>query len=143
MALEQLVIFDSWHYFGLGKKYYGKLQLKYKPNEKFLLFSNYNHMLSPHLFYTDKTSCAMDEFNLGIGRPILSRENICVPFHPSKGITYDQMRPTIEQAGYTLDKLYVKQSRRKSERNAPSFKQVLAFKSSVYLCEFLLEDSGN
>ena len=32
MAPEQLMIFDSWHYYGFGKKYYGNLQLKYKTN---------------------------------------------------------------------------------------------------------------
>jgi len=136
MAPERLMIFDRWHYHSLGKKYYGKLQLEYKPNEKFYPYSNYDRMLPSHLFYTDKSSCAMDGFNLGIGMRVLTREKISVPFHPNKGISYDQMRPTITQEGYALDKLYVKKSRRKSERNAPSFKQVLAFKSGVYLCEF-------
>ena len=136
MAPERLMIFDSWHYHGLGKKYYGKLQLEYKPNEKFYPYSNYDRMLPSHLFYTDDSSCAMDGFNLGIGMRVLTRKKISVPYHPNKGISYDQMRPTIKQEGYALDKLYVKKSSRKSERNAPSFKQVLAFKSGVYLCKF-------
>ena len=136
MAPERLMIFDSWNYHGLGKKYYGKLQLEYKPNEKFYPYSNYDRMLPSHLFHTDDSSCAMDGFNLAIGMRVLTRKKISVPYHPNKGISYDEMRPTIKQEGYALDKLYVKKSSRKSKRNPPSFKQVLAFKSGVYLCEF-------
>ena len=68
--------------------------------------------------------------------PLLNREDISVPFHPTKGISYDQMRPAIEQLGYALDKLSVKKASGKRNRHAPPFKQVLGFKSGVYICEF-------
>ena len=136
MAPEHLMMFEPWHYFSLSGRFFGKLQLEYKRNDKFYPFSNYNQCLSPSLFYTDQTSCAMDGFNLGIGRQVLTRENINVPFHPSKGITYEQMRPSFEQAGYALDKLYVKRAKCKRQRNPPSLKQLLGFKSGVFLCEF-------
>ena len=68
----QLMIFETCHYNSLGRKYFGELQLEYKHNDKFFPFSNYNQWLPPYLFYTDTTSCAMDGFNLGIGRQVLT-----------------------------------------------------------------------
>ena len=110
--------------------------MKYKDNDKFRPFTNYHQWLAPDLFYTDATLCALDGFNLGIGMSLLNRENISVPFHPTEGISYDQMRPAIEQLGYALDKLSVKKASGKRNRHAPPFKQVLGFKSGVYICEF-------
>ena len=42
MALEQLTIFETWHYNSLGKKYLGELQMEYKDNDKFWPFTNYH-----------------------------------------------------------------------------------------------------
>ena len=55
--------------------------------------------LSDEQYYTDDTSCAMDAFNLCVGKALLSRKLIGVP-RSEKGIAYDQMRPVIESLGF-------------------------------------------
>merc|ERR1712185_461777 len=80
----------------------------------------------------------MDAFNLCIGKPLLSRENIGVPFS-GEGISYEQMRPVIESLDFALVQVY--HGKRKQKR-WPSMAEVLGYESGVFFVEFYWKKPG-
>ena len=88
---------------------------------------------------TDESACAMDAFNMGVGKRVLTRENVGVP---EGAVMYMHEReedagrpvckPLIERAGFQLARVGGK----KAKRRPPSFATVLAQRRGVFLVEF-------
>ena len=142
MAPEALAKYQHWHLLIPGKKFVGELQFPYPENGSFSAYANADKAMDPDAFYTDATSCAMDAFNLAIGQPILSRITIGVPFDPDKGISYEQMAPAIQAAGFGVVQVY-SGSKRKKNKIWPTMTEVLGFDSGVFMVEFYWTNEGS
>ena len=88
---------------------------------------------------TDESACAIDAFNMGVGKRVLTRENVGVPegavmYMHEGGVDTRRpvCQPAIERAGYQLARVGGK----KGKRRPPSFAMVLAQRRGVYLVEF-------
>ena len=114
-----------------GRKFVGKVQVPYLETS-YVAFCNHGDRLNDEQYFTDNSSCAMDAFNLCVGKPLLSRELIGVPFS-DEGISYDQMRPVIESFGFALVQVY--HGKRKQKR-WPSMSEVLGYESGVFFVEY-------
>ena len=143
MAPEALAKYQHWHLLIPGKKFVGELQFPYPENGSFSAYANADKAMDPDAFYTDATSCAMDAFNLAIGQPILSRITIGVPFDPDKGISYEQMAPAIQAAGFGVVQVYSGSKSRKKNKIWPKMTEVLGFDSGVFMVEFYWTNEGS
>jgi hypothetical protein len=133
MAPELLEKYQQWPLLIPGRKHVGELQFPYPENGSFCAYVNIDKVMDTDAFYTDSTSCAMDSFNLGIGRPALSRQIINSPFDPDKGISYEQMAPAIQASGFAMVAVV---SGSKKKRIHPTMTQILGLVSGVFFVEF-------
>ena len=133
MAPELLEKYQQWHLLIPGRKHVGELQFPYPENRHFSAYVNIGKIMDADAFYTDSTSCAMDAFNLGVGRPVLNRQTINSPFDPDKGVSYGTMEPAIEAAGFAMRMVA---SGTKKKRVVPKMIQILGLVSGVFFVEF-------
>ena len=105
MAPELLEKYQQWHLLIPGRKHVGELQFPYPENRHFSAYVNIDKIMDADAFYTDSTSCAMDAFNLGVGRPVLNRKIINAPLDFDKGVSYETMMPAMKAAGFEMDLL--------------------------------------
>ena len=133
MAPELFEKHQQWPLLIPGRKHVGELQFPCPENGSFCVYVNIGKVMDTDAFYTDSTSCAMDSFNLGIGRPALSRQITNSPFDPDKGISYEQMAPAIQASGFAMVAVV---SGSKKKRIHPTMTQILGLVSGVFFVEF-------
>ena len=94
--------------------------------------------LAPEHMYTDDESCALDAFNMALGKRLLTRDLVGVPNGPIKFLPESQddvgkktpvCMPWIAKAGYQLARVGTK-------KQPPTFRRVLQQRRGVFLVEF-------
>ena len=141
VAPERLTKYEGWRFVLNGKPHIGAVQFPYDDNRSYVAFRNFYDVLDDASFYTDETACVMDAFNLGVGRPVLSRENINVPFDAdADGIKYEHMKDQIQSHGFDLNPVW---KGKKKHKVWPTMSEVLGFESGVFLVEFFWSKPGH
>ena len=132
IAPEMLTKYQNWRFVIPGRRHLGLLQFPYSQNKHYEAFENLFDVLDTTAFYTDDSSCAMDTFNLCVGKSLLTREGINVPCSHC-GISYSQMEDAIVRHGYAMRMVY---SGKKKTRRWPTMVQILGLDSGVFFVEF-------